>query len=251
MKTLIVGLSLMMLFGCASQQPLNRDMDKTSFHQSHDMKNHSMTMGEHKMDKDDMSCKCCKNHAEHMKMMKKMGEGDKNHAEHMKMMGKMDNKSHKMCGVEKNKMSCKSCCKHDMKMLDKKDHKMCDMHKNMPNEDLNTKSKTCLNANRDMRGFKVLSSNTFLVDYGRHDYVVTVNPSCDLSGAEKIAFTQMPERTLRMNGRTIFATQLQSGQICGTGFDSVVSRRRGEDFYTMGHSCRVQSVVEASDTDTK
>lgn len=80
-----------------------------------------------------------------------------------------------------------------------------------------------------------------IVRSGARNYRVMLDP-CELGAADRIAFSNGPERLIWSAGRPVFATQLYSGQICGRAGDLLVWRQNFEDFRFPGRTCRVRSV---------
>lgn len=108
-----------------------------------------------------------------------------------------------------------------------------------------TSSQQCLDARRTVDRFTVVSPTELKVQSGARWYRVVVE-HCDLSNADRIGFSNGPERTIWYGSRPVFAAQLYSGQICGRAGDMIVWRRHFEDFRFPGQSCRVQ-IVERID----
>ena len=99
----------------------------------------------------------------------------------------------------------------------------------------------CLDARRGVDRFTVVASNEVIVQSGARDYRVVLD-QCELESADRIAFSNGPERLIWSAGRPVFATQLYGGQICGRAGDTLVWRRHFEDFRFPGRTCRVRSV---------
>lgn len=101
-------------------------------------------------------------------------------------------------------------------------------------------SQQCLDARQTVDRFTIVSSTELKVHSGARWYRVVVD--CDISHADRIAFSNGPERVVWYGSRPVFATQLHSAQICGRSGDTLVWRRHFEDFRFPGQMCRVQEV---------
>lgn len=102
-------------------------------------------------------------------------------------------------------------------------------------------TRQCLNAHHNKRGFEVLSASQVEVDYGRHKYIVSTH-QCDLTGTDRMSFSQGPERMTHLGHQRLYVTELRNGKICGGGLDRLVVRKTGEDFSMPGRSCVITSV---------
>lgn len=99
----------------------------------------------------------------------------------------------------------------------------------------------CLDARQGVDRFTVVAANEVIVQSRMRDYRVVLD-QCDLGSADRIAFSNGPERLIWSTGRPVYATQLYSGHICGRAGDMLVWRRNFEDFRFPGRTCRVVSV---------
>lgn len=102
-------------------------------------------------------------------------------------------------------------------------------------------SQQCLDARRTVDRFTIVSPSELKVQSGARWYRVVLE-NCDISNADRIGFSNGPERMVWYGSRPVFAAQLYSGQICGRAGDMVVWRRHFEDFRFPGQMCRVRTV---------
>lgn len=102
-------------------------------------------------------------------------------------------------------------------------------------------SQQCLDARRTVDRFTIVSPTELKVQSGARWYRVVLD-NCDISNADRIGFSNGPERIVWYGSRPVFAAQLYSGQICGRAGDMVVWRRNFDDFRFPGQMCRVRSV---------
>jgi len=102
----------------------------------------------------------------------------------------------------------------------------------------------CLDARQPVTRFNVVSPTEVVLRTGARSYQITTDSSCDLSRADRISFSNGPERLIGFERSTgpIYATQLYGGQICGRSGDFLVWRENFEDFRFPGKTCRVTQV---------
>lgn len=103
----------------------------------------------------------------------------------------------------------------------------------------------CLDAREPHDRFKIVSPTEMEVFSRGRWYRVTVE-HCDISAADRIGFSNGPERMVWYGNQVAFATQLYGGQICGRAGDLIVWRRHFEDFRFPGHVCQVSKVQRIS-----
>jgi hypothetical protein len=104
-----------------------------------------------------------------------------------------------------------------------------------------TSSQECLDARQTQERFNIVSPTEVEVLSRGRWYRVTLD-HCDISAADRIAFSNGPERMVWYGNQQAFAAQLYSGQICGRAGDMIVWRQHFEDFRFPGHTCRVSQV---------
>lgn len=100
---------------------------------------------------------------------------------------------------------------------------------------------SCIDARQSVQRFEVLSPTEVRVQSSSRAYHVVVE-ACDLTRADRIAFSNGPERMVWSGGQPIFATQLYGGQICGRAGETLVWRDHSQDFRFPGHVCRIVSI---------
>ena len=104
-------------------------------------------------------------------------------------------------------------------------------------------SQECLDARQTQERFKIVSPTEVEVLSRGRWYLVTLD-HCDISDADRIGFSNGPERMVWYGNQQAFATQLYTGQICGRPGDMIVWRHHFEDFRFPGHMCRVSQVQQ-------
>ncbi len=107
----------------------------------------------------------------------------------------------------------------------------------------NNIAQNCINIDRKMISFEKIDNNTLRLNYlGNQSFDVTVSDNCPIHRADKISFSQGPQRLLDHRGDIIYAGNLHTSQICGRAMDNLIVRDKFQNLDHPGYTCRIEGI---------